>query len=93
MFTLLRRRSLHQRRMSSNHIPRLPIPNLRHTLDRYLASLEPLLLQDEANGGTPYQSAYALRVKWADDFENGIGRVLQDRLHGPEPFFRTHTTH
>ena len=64
-------------------LPRLPLPDLRHTLDRYLASLEPLLLQDEANGGDPYDSAYALRAKWARDFENGIGRVLQDRLRGP----------
>ncbi|SRR6266550_6822429 len=64
-------------------LPRLPIPQLRHTLDRYLTSLEPFLLQDQADGRAPYNSAYALRAKWADEFENGIGRVLQDRLRGP----------
>ncbi|KAF8638322.1 hypothetical protein AX17_002342 [Amanita inopinata Kibby_2008] len=62
-------------------LPRLPIPDLRQTLDRYLASLEPLLLQNEAKGGMSYSSAYALRVKWAGEFEQGIGKVLQDRLH------------
>ncbi|KAF8349055.1 acyltransferase ChoActase/COT/CPT [Amanita rubescens] len=63
-----------------SQLPRLPIPQLRHTLDRYLASLEPLLLQDQADGRALYNSAYALRAKWADEFENGIGKVLQDRL-------------
>lgn len=73
-----------------SHLPRLPIPLLRHTLDRYLTSLEPLLLQDNADATAQYNSAYALRVKWADEFENGIGRVLQDRLHGPcYPFLST----
>ncbi|PFH52930.1 hypothetical protein AMATHDRAFT_73762 [Amanita thiersii Skay4041] len=62
-------------------LPRLPIPDLRHTLDRYLASLEPFLLEEEAKGGLPFEDAYNLRVKWADEFESGIGRVLQDRLH------------
>ncbi|KIL67534.1 hypothetical protein M378DRAFT_122548 [Amanita muscaria Koide BX008] len=77
----LSRRPFHTSRMNSVSLPRLPIPDLRHTLDRYLASIEPILLQDEAKGGPPYHSAYALRVKWANDFENGIGKVLQDRLH------------
>ncbi|KAK2463432.1 hypothetical protein APHAL10511_004518 [Amanita phalloides] len=67
--------------MPAPALPRLPVPVLRHTLDRYLASLEPLLLHDDATGGTPYASAYALRANWADQFENGIGKLLQDRLH------------
>jgi hypothetical protein len=81
MFTS--RRLFHPLRMPARSLPRLPVPELRHTLDRYLASLEPLLLHDEANGGDPYEAAYALRTRWADEFENGIGRVLQDRLRGP----------
>ncbi|CAA7266960.1 unnamed protein product [Cyclocybe aegerita] len=59
---------------------RLPIPPLRHTLDRYLASLEPFLLEDETHGGMTFSSAYALRKKWANEFESGIGHVLQERL-------------
>lgn len=62
--------------------PRLPVPDLRKTLDRYLASLEPLLLEDEARNGTPFEAAYALRHKWADEFERGVGRVCQERLKG-----------
>jgi hypothetical protein len=64
-------------------LPRLPVPNLRQTLDRYLTSLEPLLLEDERRGGVPFEDAYALRRKWVDDFESGIGQVLQERLIGP----------
>ncbi|KAH6913323.1 carnitine acetyltransferase [Coprinopsis sp. MPI-PUGE-AT-0042] len=62
------------------HLPRLPVPELRKTLDKYLASLEPFLLEDERRGGMTYQSGLLLRQKWADAFEQGIGRVLQDRL-------------
>ncbi|KAF8896423.1 carnitine acetyltransferase [Infundibulicybe gibba] len=61
-------------------LPRLPVPDLHQTLSRYLASLEPLLLQDEARGGAPYQSAYDLRVKWAGEFASGVGQVCQERL-------------
>ncbi|TFK21193.1 acyltransferase ChoActase/COT/CPT [Coprinopsis marcescibilis] len=61
-------------------LPRLPVPDLRGTLDKYLASLEPILLEDEKRGGMSYQSGYTLRKKWADEFEQGIGKVLQDRL-------------
>ncbi|KAG2018014.1 carnitine acetyl transferase [Coprinopsis cinerea AmutBmut pab1-1] len=61
-------------------LPRLPVPELRKTLDKYLASLEPFLLEDEKRGGMSYQSGYTLRKKWADEFEQGIGKVLQDRL-------------
>lgn len=63
-------------------LPRLPVPKLDQTLRRYLASLEPFLLEDEARGGTAFDEAFALRQQWANDFENGIGKVLQERLHG-----------
>lgn len=62
--------------------PRLPIPPLRQTLDKYLASLEPVLREDERAGGQSFAKAYALREKWVNDFEAGIGKVLQERLFG-----------
>ncbi|KAJ7285108.1 acyltransferase ChoActase/COT/CPT [Mycena rebaudengoi] len=61
-------------------LPRLPVPDLRKTLDRYLRSLEPFLLEDEAHGGLPFVSAYALRAKWADQFAQGVGILCQARL-------------
>ena len=63
-------------------LPRLPVPDLRKTLDRYLASLEPLLLEDETRGGMPFKDSYTLRIKLANEFESGIGKVLQERLTG-----------
>ncbi|TEB34514.1 carnitine acetyltransferase [Coprinellus micaceus] len=62
------------------YMPRLPVPELRKTLDKYLASLEPFLREDEKRGGMNYHSGLSLRKKWADEFEQGIGKVLQDRL-------------
>ncbi|KAJ7274287.1 carnitine acetyltransferase [Mycena haematopus] len=61
-------------------LSRLPVPELRKTLDRYLRSLEPFLLEDEAHGGLPFNTAYSLRVKWADEFASGVGKLCQDRL-------------
>ncbi|KAF9052498.1 acyltransferase ChoActase/COT/CPT [Hymenopellis radicata] len=61
-------------------LPRLPVPPLRKTLDRYLASLEPFMLEDAARNGTSYESVYALRAQWADEFASGIGKICQDRL-------------
>ncbi|KAJ7067046.1 Choline/Carnitine o-acyltransferase-domain-containing protein [Mycena amicta] len=61
-------------------LPRLPVPELRKTLDRYLRSIEPFLLEDESRGGISLQSAYALRAKWADEFADGVGRLCQERL-------------
>ena len=63
-------------------LPRLPVPDLRKTLDRYLASLEPLLLEDEIRGGMPFEDSHTLRIKLAKEFESGIGKVLQERLIG-----------
>ncbi|KIK10045.1 hypothetical protein K443DRAFT_47 [Laccaria amethystina LaAM-08-1] len=65
---------------STPKLPRLPVPDLRKTLNKYLTSVEPFLLEDELRGGMSFNSAYALRKKWADEFESGIGAVLQERL-------------
>lgn len=66
-------------------LSRLPVPDLRKTLDRYLTSLEPFLLEDEARGGPSFRTAYAQRAQWADEFASGIGRVCQERLIGIPP--------
>jgi hypothetical protein len=84
MQTLLRiRRPV--RRISTqmpNTLPRLPVPPLRQSLDAYLKSIQPFLLEDEARGGASYASSFAQRVIWAEKFENGIGKVCQERLIG-----------
>ncbi|XP_063699683.1 carnitine O-palmitoyltransferase 1, liver isoform isoform X2 [Culicoides brevitarsis] len=48
-------------------LPRLPLPSVHDTLDRYLQSARPLL--DDAN--------YERIVKLAQEFENGIAKKLQ----------------
>lgn len=63
-------------------LPRLPVPDLRKTLHRYLQSIQPFLREDEARGHALFDVSYAKRVQWADDFENGIGRLCQRKLHG-----------
>ncbi|KAL0955000.1 hypothetical protein HGRIS_003925 [Hohenbuehelia grisea] len=76
--------TLHQMRYKStaapNGLPRLPVPNLRKTLDRYLTSIKPFLLEDAARGGQSFDEAYALRAQWADEFEQGIGSNCQEQL-------------
>ncbi|KAG2146165.1 acyltransferase ChoActase/COT/CPT [Suillus bovinus] len=62
-------------------LPRLPVPDLRKTLDRYLQSIQPFLREDEARGHSLFESNYEKRVQWADDFEKGIGRLCQHKLH------------
>lgn len=63
-------------------LPRLPVPALRSTLDKYLQSLKPILLQDDLHGDAAFDSAYQQRVQWAREFEAGIGATLQARLVG-----------
>ena len=63
-------------------LPRLPVPDLHKTLQKYVTSLEPFLLEDEVKGLSSYAQTRALRERWADNFEHGIGKVLQERLQG-----------
>ncbi|ENN80944.1 hypothetical protein YQE_02649, partial [Dendroctonus ponderosae] len=51
-------------------LPRLPLPSLHDTMERYLRSVRPLL--DD--------SMYSKMVKLAAEFENGIGKKLQRYL-------------
>lgn len=63
-------------------LPRLPVPPLRSTLDKYLQSIKPLLLEDDLRGVSAFDPAYQQRVQWAKEFEVGIGATLQERLIG-----------
>lgn len=66
-------------------LARLPIPKLDATLERYLKSLEPILLQKEGFGelkGSSAKDELAKRRKWAEELseEGGLGWKLQHRL-------------
>lgn len=63
-------------------LPRLPVPPLRTSLDRYLKSLDPVLEQNEETGGEKKDAALRTREEWAREFENGLGKALQQRLIG-----------
>lgn len=63
-------------------LSRLPVPPLRSTLDKYLQSIKPLLLEDDLRGVSAFDLAYQQRVQWAKEFEVGIGATLQARLIG-----------
>jgi Choline/Carnitine o-acyltransferase len=62
--------------------PRLPVPDLQQTLKKYVQSLVPFLLEQEARGGTPFDIAFQKRLEWARDFEEGLGAQCQQRLLG-----------
>lgn len=63
-------------------LPRLPVPDLRATMDRYLRSLEPFLLEDAARNGVPFDVAQARHADLADSFVRGWGHKCQARLLG-----------
>lgn len=71
-------------------LPRLPVPDLRKTLDKYLTSIEPFLRETE-HSTQAFSAAYHLRKQWADEFCSGIGTVLQERLIGARHVRTAHT--
>ena len=77
-------RSMSTSTSSIPRLPRLPVPPLRKTLDRYLKSIEPFLLEEEANGGPSFEESYKLRAEWADEFERGLGAKAQKKLIGTQ---------
>ncbi|GAA5879501.1 hypothetical protein JCM16303_003226 [Sporobolomyces ruberrimus] len=67
----------------SKSLPRLPVPPLPATLDKYVTSLRPFLLDQAAKEGENdhwVESELAKRRELAKDFEAGLGKVLQERL-------------
>jgi carnitine O-acetyltransferase len=72
-------------------LPRLPVPTLSNSLDRYIRSLKPLLLeQARKEGKAPewVEQELEKRRSWGRDFEQegGLGKVLQERLKGTPVF-------
>ncbi|CAO1632887.1 unnamed protein product [Sympodiomycopsis kandeliae] len=66
-------------------LPRLPIPPLQATFEKYIKSLEPVFLQKEALGelkGSTAQQELDKRRQWAQELlkEGGLGDRLQHRL-------------
>jgi len=69
-------------------LPRLPVPTLDKSLERYIKSLRPLLLEkarQEGKGEESVEEGIRQREAWAKDFEDGLGRLLQERLKGASP--------
>ncbi|GAA5875991.1 hypothetical protein JCM1840_006240 [Sporobolomyces johnsonii] len=69
----------------SRSLPRLPIPPLSASLEKYIRSLRPFLLQrahKEGRDESWVEHELERRREWARDFEKegGLGRVLQERL-------------
>lgn len=82
--SMIKRRSIENvTPASSLKLPRLPIPSLRHTLNGYLKSLEPFILEDEARSEVSFQTTMDKYKARADQFEQGLGQLCQQRLLGP----------
>lgn len=68
-------------------LARLPVPSLPASLERYVKSLKPILLERALKAGKSVESVeaeLAQRDEWAKDFgkQGGLGKVLQERLKG-----------
>ncbi|GAA6059823.1 hypothetical protein JCM10212_003735 [Sporobolomyces blumeae] len=64
-------------------LPRLPVPPLAQSLDKYVRSLRPFLLDQAAREGENdnwVEQELEKRRTWAKEFEGGLGKVLQERL-------------
>lgn len=69
-------------RPNALELPRLPVPDLQATMDRYLKSIEPFLLDDAAAGGTPLEKALKNQEELLKTFKHNWGRQYQRRLVG-----------
>jgi hypothetical protein len=63
-----------------SQLPRLPVPDIRRTLDGYLRAVQPVLLADEHSGGAPFAVAYARQRALVNAFLDGPARRAQARL-------------
>ncbi|KAL4063023.1 acyltransferase ChoActase/COT/CPT [Scleroderma yunnanense] len=61
-------------------LPRLPVPDLHKTMAKYLDSLQPVLLQDQLDGGPPVVETLKRHEDIVHSFLNGPGQVAQARL-------------
>lgn len=62
--------------------PRLPVPDLHKTLQKYVQSLVPFLREREAHEGVPFDEAMDSLLRSAAVFEEGLGKLCQERLLG-----------
>lgn len=72
---------------NQNKLPRLPVPDLHHTLAQYIQSVKPLLVEEARHSNIPNASAWVTdelqkRQDWAEDFgkRNALGGILHERL-------------
>ncbi|KIM64248.1 hypothetical protein SCLCIDRAFT_115593 [Scleroderma citrinum Foug A] len=66
--------------MASTRLPRLPVPDLPKTMAKYMVSVQPVLLQDELDGGPPFTEALRKHEDIVRSFLNGPGQTAQARL-------------
>ena len=66
--------------MASTRLPRLPVPDLPKTMAKYMVSVQPVLLQDELDGGPPVTEALRKHEDIVRSFLNGPGQTAQARL-------------
>ncbi|EPQ54332.1 acyltransferase ChoActase/COT/CPT [Gloeophyllum trabeum ATCC 11539] len=66
-------------RSSTPRLQRLPVPELRATVERWLKSVEPFLLEAADHGGEDFEMALRKRSEALSDSQESLS-VLQDRL-------------
>lgn len=63
-------------------LPRLPVPALEATLEKFKQSIKPFILDDDASSHQESSKTrqWQTALKAIDDFAKGMGPVLQQRL-------------